>query len=74
MKLKQKPIDNPDITNESIKYWDKVLSSHDLSIKRADQPNKVRPIGGMKNIEILQQKLIRKEIGIVDPEGYAPDS
>lgn len=37
--LKKEPISNPDPSNIDPSYWEKVLSSHNLSMERASRPS-----------------------------------
>jgi hypothetical protein len=73
VRAKQKPIKEPDQTNKTASYWAKVLSSHDLSMKRGHQPNVVTYIGGNKNIQIVEEKKSDKSTGKVKPEGHGSD-
>lgn len=85
--MKKKPIDDPDLTNTSQSYWDKVLSSLGLSKDRGLPPQfwidrggpnekKVRQtlsVGGMRNIEGVQEEQYRKRTGRVTSKGHGPD-
>lgn len=82
-----RPIKKPDTSNESITYWDKVLSSYGLSKDRGlppqfwvergtDQEKKVRQalsVGNSFNISNIEEEQYRKRSGKVRPSGHGPD-
>jgi hypothetical protein len=80
--MKTKKIKNPDTANEKPSYWEKVLSSHKLSMEKGRAPRfrrngkqirKVKFVGGMRNIEGIQEQQFRKRTGRVEPKGHGPD-
>jgi len=69
----REPIYQPDVTNESPEYWEKVLTSHDLSMDRGYQPDLVSYIGDLENLKILERRNAKKMTGKVFPAGHGPD-
>lgn len=74
------PITDPDLTNETLEYWDDVLASHGLSMKRGARPNMVVPIGDVSKLVRLEKKNsavdgeIQTDRRKSRPKGYGPDS
>lgn len=54
------PIVAPDLTDESPEYWEKVLASHGLSMKRGHRANKVAPVGNLKVLDFLSNSREQK--------------
>jgi hypothetical protein len=70
-----KPIENPDITNEDPKYWERVLLSHGLSPNAGAVPSrKVSFIGGLNNLVGKEEEEERKATGQVIPKGHGPET
>lgn len=67
------PITNPDLTNEDPQYWEKVLLSHGLSMKRANKPRVEAYIGTTQNLITLDTRNEEKSSGRVTPPGHGPD-
>jgi hypothetical protein len=82
-----KPINDPDVTNTTRTYWDKVLSSLGLSKDRGLPPQfwidrggpnekKVRQalsVGDSTNISNIEEQQYRKRTGRVTSKGHGPD-
>ena len=80
--MKTKKIKKPDLENIEQSYWEKVLSSHRLTMEKGRAPRfrrngkqirKVKFVGGMDNIEGVQEQQYRKRTGRVVPSGHGPD-
>lgn len=87
--MKQEPIVNPDPNNTDLKYWDKVLASHGLSMERArrsriqlgprgerQQVERLTYVGNSKDLVSMEEKQARIRVRggrRVRPEGSEPD-
>ena len=80
-----KPIENPDVTNEDPIYWEQVLASHGLSMKRGYQPNKQASVGSTNTIDYLQMAADQRAVELggngtgfdvrkVEPKGKGVDN
>lgn len=80
------PIINPDLNNEDVLYWDKILKSHGLSMDRASRPQirirrhrqreeRVVFVGNSNDLEDIAEKTAKLPSGgrHVKPSGHQPD-
>lgn len=79
---RMRPIKKPDTENTDPKYWDKVLTSHGLSMERGKPPLIRMPdgrrlrmilyVGGIQELDSLMEEMAGRN-GRVTPEGHGPD-
>lgn len=69
-----KRIDNPDTDNEDLKYWAKVLKSHDLKATRGTDEDFICYVGGDDDLLRIADRQRRKTLGQKKPIGHGPDS
>jgi len=67
-----RPIENPDVSNTDQKYWETVLESHGLGVRRAET-KKSGLRGGIAELVKVEEIELRKESGQVKPKGFGPD-
>jgi len=67
-----KPITDPDVQNESAEYWEKVLLSHGLGMRKGES-TKASLRGGVKELVIIEELEYTRETGKVQPNGAGPD-
>jgi hypothetical protein len=75
---KIKPIIEPDTQNESREYWETVLQSHGLGMRRGEAPHidalsRVLFVGGVNELEGIEEQELRDSTGRVKPSGKGPD-
>lgn len=72
---KNDPIFNPDTHNTDLKYWDKVLASHGLSMERArrsriqsgsrhdrQQVDRVSYVGSLHDLTSIEEKFAERRV------------
>jgi len=70
---RMKPITEPDVENQSQDYWEKVLLSHGLGLRRGES-TKASLRGGISDLVIIEELIYTEESGRVQPKGAAPES
>jgi hypothetical protein len=69
-----RPITDPNTESTDLKYWDKVLKTHGLSMSAGAVPSrKVSFVGGLNNLVSVEEQDIKEESGKVKPSGNGPD-
>ncbi len=87
--MKSKPIEHPDTSCEDYDYWNEVLNSYGLSIRRGEFPTRlVNPgtdtehkesvgvfVGSSRDLVGVEEEQQRKKFfkGRVEPKGHGPD-
>jgi hypothetical protein len=68
-----KPIENPDLSNTSPDYWEKVLQSHGLGVNTGS-PERRRAwgVGGVYALTMVEEQQARRDTGVVQPCGAKP--
>lgn len=69
---KRQPIDNPDTSNLSKSYWEKVLRSHGLSSRKGEN-TKEKFVGGINDLVDEEQEQYRRDTGIKHPVNSEED-
>jgi hypothetical protein len=75
---KVKPIVNPDTECTDKEYWERVLQSHGLGMRRGEAPHlddlsRVLFVGGANELEGIEEEELRNSTGHVKPSGKGPD-
>lgn len=68
-----KPIENPDTQNTDPKYWEQILLSHGLGLRRGES-TKASLRGGIKDLVEIEELEFTRETGRVQPKGARPES
>lgn len=75
-KKRPNPIEHPDTSKEDKNYWEEVLRSHGLTMKRGFRPNVASYIGGNKELVDIEGKQVEETLRggkRVKPIGHGPE-